>query len=90
MPDLNEEDIKQRAYQLWEEDGRPEGRHVQHYMAAMTQLTAGQGVDTPPAASATSGTADPQADSASPTGSKGKSRAPASRTGTRTKAAARS
>jgi hypothetical protein len=48
MPDLNEEDVKQRAYQLWEQEGRPEGREFQNYMDAVAQLMAEQnGGDTP-------------------------------------------
>jgi hypothetical protein len=29
-----EEQIRQLAHALWEEEGRPEGRDVQHYLAA--------------------------------------------------------
>ena len=29
-----EEKIKQLAHTLWEQEGRPEGRDVQHYLAA--------------------------------------------------------
>jgi hypothetical protein len=45
MPDLNQDDIKQRAHQIWESEGRPEGRDFQNYMDAVAQLMAEQGED---------------------------------------------
>ena len=55
MPDLDQEEIKRRAHQLWEEEGRPEGRHFQNYMDAVAQLMAEQGSDVTAAAPASGG-----------------------------------
>lgn len=33
-----EEQIKELAYQMWEQEGRPEGRDVEHYFAAKQML----------------------------------------------------
>ncbi len=41
MPDEN--DIRQRAYAIWEEDGRPEGRQEEHWQRASMEL-AGTGL----------------------------------------------
>jgi hypothetical protein len=30
----SEEDIKARAYAMWEEEGRPEGKHLEHWARA--------------------------------------------------------
>jgi len=38
MPTLDDEDIKRRAHQIWEREGRPEGRDFQNYMDAVTEL----------------------------------------------------
>ena len=38
MPTLNDEDIKRRAHQIWEREGRPDGRDFQNYMAAVAEL----------------------------------------------------
>jgi hypothetical protein len=32
------EEIARRAHELWEQDGRPEGRHEEHWMEAEKQL----------------------------------------------------
>lgn len=32
------ERIQRLAYQLWEQDGRPEGRHLEHWQEAERQL----------------------------------------------------
>ena len=40
VPTLNEEDIKSRAHQIWEREGRPEGRDFQNYMDAVSELVA--------------------------------------------------
>ena len=37
---LDEDEIKRRAHQLWEQEGRPEGRDFQNYMDAVAQLMA--------------------------------------------------
>ena len=33
-----EEQIKEQAYQMWEQEGRPEGKDVEHYFAAKQML----------------------------------------------------
>jgi hypothetical protein len=33
-----EEQIKEMAYQMWEQEGRPEGKDVEHYFAAKQML----------------------------------------------------
>ena len=33
-----EEQIKELAYQMWEQQGRPEGKDVEHYYAAKQML----------------------------------------------------
>ncbi|MBI4295125.1 MAG: DUF2934 domain-containing protein [Chloroflexi bacterium] len=33
-----EEQIRELAYSLWEQEGRPEGKDVEHYMAARRLL----------------------------------------------------
>jgi hypothetical protein len=43
MTTLNEDDIKRRAHQIWESEGRPEGREFQNYMDAVAQLMAEDG-----------------------------------------------
>ncbi|MDF2799358.1 MAG: hypothetical protein K0R85_2102 [Devosia sp.] len=49
MPTLDDEEIKRRAHQIWEREGRPEGREFQNYMDAVAELTAEseQGSDRP-------------------------------------------
>ncbi|WEK06082.1 MAG: DUF2934 domain-containing protein [Candidatus Devosia phytovorans] len=38
-----ENQVKQRAYQLWEADGRPEGKDKQYWLAAEAEVTAPDG-----------------------------------------------
>ncbi|MCZ0960921.1 DUF2934 domain-containing protein [Paracoccus benzoatiresistens] len=33
-----EERIRQRAHQLWEEQGRPEGKHAEHWQQASSEV----------------------------------------------------
>jgi Protein of unknown function (DUF2934) len=33
-----EEDIKARAYAIWEEEGRPEGKHLEHWTRAAQEF----------------------------------------------------
>ena len=35
---LNETDIQQRAYQIWEAEGRPHGRDQEHWYRAMSEM----------------------------------------------------
>jgi hypothetical protein len=37
MPD--EEELRERAYALWEKDGRPDGRHDDHWHRAHEELS---------------------------------------------------
>jgi hypothetical protein len=43
MANLDEEEVKRRAHQIWESEGRPEGRDFQNYMDAVAQMMAGGG-----------------------------------------------
>ena len=38
MLDVHETIIRRRAYEIWEEEGRPEGREAEHWEMAMRQL----------------------------------------------------
>lgn len=40
MPTLDEDEIKRRAYEIWEREGRPEGRDYQNYMEAVAEMMA--------------------------------------------------
>jgi hypothetical protein len=46
-----EDAVRTRAYQIWEEEGRPEGRHVLHWQRAVEWL-ANQSAAAPAAAKA--------------------------------------
>lgn len=37
---MNEEDVRTRAHAIWEAEGRPEGRALDHWYSAKEQLTA--------------------------------------------------
>jgi len=39
MTDISEDDIRKRAYALWEADGRPEGSHEAHWLQASHELS---------------------------------------------------
>jgi hypothetical protein len=34
----HEDRVRQRAYELWEKDGRPEGQHLRHWQRAEEEL----------------------------------------------------
>jgi hypothetical protein len=34
-----EQAIRERAYVIWEEEGRPEGRHLDHWLRAEAEIT---------------------------------------------------
>ncbi len=40
MATLDEDEIKRRAYRIWEGEGRPEGREFQNYMDAVAEMMA--------------------------------------------------
>jgi hypothetical protein len=46
MTDISEDDIRARAYALWEAAGCPDGSHDEHWLEALRQLTAGAGIPT--------------------------------------------
>ncbi|HEX2256662.1 MAG TPA: DUF2934 domain-containing protein [Afifellaceae bacterium] len=51
-----DERIKQRAYEIWESEGRPEGRHLDHWRRAASEIdNAGQGAGAAPSAQPPSG-----------------------------------
>jgi hypothetical protein len=35
-----EQAIRERAYAIWEEEGRPEGQHLQHWLRAEAEINA--------------------------------------------------
>jgi hypothetical protein len=40
MGEIPEEAIRMRAYHIWEREGRPEGRDLEHWIQARIELTA--------------------------------------------------
>jgi len=46
MVDSVEEKIQQRAYQIWEREGRPEGKQDEHWTQACQEIAAETGVKT--------------------------------------------
>lgn len=34
----NEKAVRERAYAIWEEEGRPEGRHLDHWVRAEAEV----------------------------------------------------
>ena len=38
MPDVNEAHVRDRAYWLWEADGRPEGRAEEYWQRALAEM----------------------------------------------------
>ena len=43
MSDQHRNRVEQRAYELWEREGRPEGRHDHHWAEAERQIAAESG-----------------------------------------------
>lgn len=43
MPITTDEEIRLRAYQIWEEEGRPEGRDMMHWQQASDEVTIARG-----------------------------------------------
>jgi hypothetical protein len=35
----NEQEIRKRAHEMWEREGRPEGQHEQHWQRASSELS---------------------------------------------------
>ena len=50
-----EDKIRLRAYQLWDEEGRPSGRDKEHWQQAEAELVAGQSPPVQPEISAEQG-----------------------------------
>jgi hypothetical protein len=46
MNSPNNDRISKRAYEIWEREGRPQGRHEHHWHAALREIGA-EGSDTP-------------------------------------------
>lgn len=40
MEQMNKDRIRQRAYQLWEASGRPDGKQEEHWQQALAEITA--------------------------------------------------
>lgn len=38
----DEERVRRRAYEIWEREGRPEGRHEEHWRRAVTEIASGK------------------------------------------------
>ena len=47
MSEQRDQVIRERAYALWEQDGRPEGRSLAHWSQAETEIGAEQPVAAP-------------------------------------------
>lgn len=43
MPEPHEDHISRRAYEIWEMEGRPDGRHEDHWVRAVRELAAHAG-----------------------------------------------
>ena len=41
MTDDRQQRIRQRAYQIWLDEGRPDGRHEEHWQQAESELLSG-------------------------------------------------
>jgi Protein of unknown function (DUF2934) len=50
MPEDREQKIKDRAHRLWEDEGRPEGRELEHWREAERQVLAEEAADWRPEA----------------------------------------
>ena len=48
MNQPRDKEIERRAYEIWERDGRPEGREEEHWRQAEQELAGGQGGEEPP------------------------------------------
>ena len=52
MTDISEDDIRKRAYALWEADGRPEGSRETHWLQASHELSRPTETEAPQTAAA--------------------------------------
>ena len=39
MPDEREQAIRERAYAIWEQEGRPDGKDLEHWLRAEAEFT---------------------------------------------------
>ena len=39
MPQDDDETLRRRAYEIWEREGRPEGRHAEHWAKARDEMS---------------------------------------------------
>jgi hypothetical protein len=53
--------IRERAYQIWEREGRPEGRDFDHWTRAVAEVSAEEGGDKGPAPAKKAAAAKPKA-----------------------------
>ena len=68
MVGISDDAIRQRAYQIWEREGRPQGRDFEHWVQAQVELVAqkagnGGARSAAPRARAAAATAKPAASS---------------------------
>lgn len=40
MRPISEDEVAERSYRIWEREGRPEGRHLDHWFRARAELEA--------------------------------------------------
>jgi hypothetical protein len=40
MPDEREQAIRERAFEIWEQEGRPQGKHLGHWLRAEAEIDA--------------------------------------------------
>jgi len=43
-----EQRVRARAYQIWQEEGRPDGRDVEHWIRAVLEIAREDGIEVPP------------------------------------------
>ena len=67
MVDQQDDRIRQRAYELWEREGRPEGREHAHWAEAAREIGAGSG-DRSPAMKASEASRPSEAGGSVPSG----------------------
>lgn len=58
----DEQRIRERAYQIWEEEGQPEGKEAEHWRRAREEAEPGQPQSEPPTDSLESGATPPPND----------------------------
>lgn len=80
---ISETEIRKRSYYIWEREGRPDGRHLDHWLMAQAELDAeGKARARAPRRAAK---ASPKADGAAKSTGRSKGAKPPARSGTKTK-----